>query len=438
MAVSGWFVLLVALGAVPVIGIGEWWVLPAWLGLAVVLGLADLIAAASPRAVRVTREAPPRVRLGETAESRIRLVNAGRRTLRAVVRDAWPPSAQARPARQRVVVPAGERRSATTWLAPFRRGVRHAADVTIRSWGPLRLAARQATLRAPASLLVLPPFEARRHLPSRLARLRELDGSTTIMVRGQGTEFDSLRDYVRGDDVRSIDWRATARRGAAASVGEPRLVVRTWRPERDRRVVIVVDSGRNAAARVADETRLDSGFEAALLLGALASAGGDRVDLLIHDRRVRGRVQGAVGAELLGRMVDAMAPVEPELIEPDWTALPGLVRSVTAQRALVVLVTTAESPAAARALLGVLPELTRRHLVLIASVDDPAVAEAAGRRGRLSDVYLAAAAERALADRAAVAAAVRRLGGDVVSAVPSELPPALADRYLAYKAAGRL
>jgi len=287
-------------------------------------------------------------------------------------------------------------------------------------------------------VLVLPPFSSRRHLPSRLARLRELDGSTTVMVRGQGTEFDSLREYVRGDDVRSIDWRATARRGAAATLAEPRLVVRTWRPERDRRVIVIVDSGRNAAARVGDETRLDSGYEAALLLGALASAGGDRVDLVIHDRRVRGRVQGAVGAELLSRMVDAMAPVEPELIESDWTALPGLVRSVTSQRALVVLVTTAESPGSARALLAVLPELTRRHLVLLASVDDPGVVAAAARRERLADVYLAAAAERAIADRAAVAAAVRRLGGDVVSATPSELPPALADRYLAYKAAGRL
>ncbi len=86
--------------------------------------------------------------------------------------------------------------------------------MTVRSIGPLGLWARQATLRAPGAIRVLPPFNSRRHLPSRLTRLRELDGRTAVMVRGQGTEFDSIREYVRGDDVRSIDWRATARRGS--------------------------------------------------------------------------------------------------------------------------------------------------------------------------------------------------------------------------------
>ena len=84
----------------------------------------------------------------------------------------------------------------------------------------------------PWQVRILPPFLSRKHLPSRLAKLRELDGMVPVLIRGQGTEFDSLREYVIGDDVRSIDWRATARRAD--------VVVRTWRPERDRRVVIVL------------------------------------------------------------------------------------------------------------------------------------------------------------------------------------------------------
>lgn len=199
----------------------------------------------------------------------------------------------------------------------------------------------------PGAVQVLPRFSSRKHLPSRLARLRELDGRTSVMIRGQGTEFDSLREYVRGDDVRSIDWRATARRD------EP--VVRTWRPERDRRVVVIVDSGRTSAARIDDEPRLDTAFESALLLGALASRAGDRVDLVVVDRRVRARVQGATGPALLSSMVTAMAPLDSELVETDWAALPGIVRSVTTQRALVVIATTVDSPGSARALLAALP-----------------------------------------------------------------------------------
>jgi uncharacterized protein (DUF58 family) len=230
--------------------------------------------------------------------------------------------------------------------------------------------------------------------------------------------------------VRSIDWRATARRDG--------LVVRTWRPERDRRVVVVVDSGRTSAARVGDEPRLDTAFESALLLAALASRAGDRVDVVVFDRRVRGRVQGATGPALLSSLVDVLAPVEPELVDTDWSSVPALVRSVTSQRSLVVLATTADSPGSARSLLAAVPQLAQKHLVVVASVADPALAEAALHRDGRSEVYRAAAAERASLDAARVAAALRQVGADVVSASPVDLPPALADRYLALKAAGRL
>jgi len=445
MAVTGWFVLLVAAGVVPVVALSPFapaeLVLLAWLVLCLLLAVVDLALAGSPRAVRLERRTDDRVRLTETANAELLVTNTGRRTVRGIVRDAWEPSAGARPRRHRLVVPAGERRSLATTLTPWRRGERRADLVTVRSIGPLRLAGRQASIRQPGTIMVLPEFASRRHLPSRLARLRELDGRTALMVRGQGTEFDSLREYVRGDDVRSIDWRATARRaGGPGPGGAPAqtLMVRTWRPERDRHVVIVVDSGRTAAARIADETRLDTAFESTLLLAALADRAGDRVDAAVYDRRVRGRVQGARGANLLTKLVETMAPIDPELIETDWTAVPGLVRSMTSQRSLIVLCTPLESPGATRSLLAMLPQLTQKHLVLVASVTDPALAEAAAVRDDRASVYRAAAAERALLDAERVAAAVRRLGGDVVSAAPLDLPPAVADRYLAYKAAGRL
>ena len=156
---------------------------------------------------------------------------------------------------------------------------------------------------------VQPAFASRRFLPERLSRLRTLDGLMAARARGQGTEFDSLRDYVAGDDVRSIDWRATARRSE--------VVVRTWRPERDRQVLLVLDTGRTSAGRVGDTPRLDAALDAALLLSALASRAGDRVDLLAVDRVPRAAVEGAGRDELLSRLVDAMALLEPALVESD-------------------------------------------------------------------------------------------------------------------------
>ena len=121
----------------------------------------------------------------------------------------------------------------------------------MRTLGPLGLAGRQGAIEVPGTLRVLPAFPSIRHLPSRLARLRELDGRAAVRVRGQGTEFDSLREYVSGDDVRSVDWRASARSRS--------VVVRTWQPERDRRLVLVLDTGRTSAGRVDDAPRLDCG-----------------------------------------------------------------------------------------------------------------------------------------------------------------------------------
>ncbi|TFC49788.1 DUF58 domain-containing protein [Cryobacterium sp. TMT1-21] len=435
MTLTGRFVALVALGVVPIVLLGRTpgtaaAVLGLWLLTVLALGILDLSLAGSPRAIGLARNLPARVRLGESVTSDLYLSNTGTRDLRLVLRDAWQPSAGAGNNRTPLTVPRGERRLASLTLTPIRRGERRVEQVTVRSSGPLGLWARQATLLAPGRIRVLPPFNARKHLPSRITRLKELDGRTSLLVRGQGTEFDSLREYVRGDDVRSIDWRATARRGDT--------MVRTWRPERDRRVVIVVDSGRTSAARVDDEPRLDTAFEASLLLAALASKAGDRVDFIAYDRRTRGRVQGAQGAELLSRMVDTMAMIEPELIETDWSSVPGQVRQVTTQRALVVLITSIDAAGASSALLSMLPQLTRHHTVVVASVTDPTTLQATRERGNREEIYRAAAAERALLDVARVSAAIRQQGADVVTGAPADLPPDLADRYIALKSAGRL
>jgi uncharacterized protein (DUF58 family) len=435
MALTGRLVALLAVGIVPIVLLDVLYdaaypALVGWILLVVLLVVVDLALAASPRRVGLERVLPARVRLGETVTSELYVTNRGRRMLRGTVRDAWQPSAAALPARTRLDLPAGERGLVVRTLTPVRRGERRTERVTVRSFGPLGLAARQATLLSPGRIRVLPPFNSRKHLPSRLARLREIDGRTSVMIRGQGTEFDSLREYVRGDDVRSIDWRATARHSD--------VMVRTWRPERDRRVVIVVDTARTSAARIDDEPRIDTAFESALLLAALATRAGDRVDLIAYDRRLRGRVHGASGPELLSRMVDALAPIEPELIEMDWSAVPGLVRQVTTQRSLVVLLTSIDAPGAAHDLMNVMPQLTRNHMVVVGSVTDPDVVASVLHRGDREETYRAAAAERALLDVARVTAVLKRQGADVVTGPPAELPPAVADRYIALKAAGRL
>jgi uncharacterized protein (DUF58 family) len=431
MAITGRAAVL-ALFGVAVVGL----VAPSWAGVLVVAAVlvagvgADLLLAGGVRGLGFDRGGTTSVRLGEPAEVTLTVRNPGPRRVRGVLRDGWPPGAGPVEDRHALDVPAGGQRTVVTRLRPGRRGDRPADRVTVRSAGPLGLAARQGAHRVDWVVRVLPPFPSRRHLPARLARLRELDGRRAVMVRGAGTEFDSLREYVAGDDVRSIDWRATARAGG--------VVVRTWRPERDRHVLLVLDTGRTSAGRVGDAPRLDAAMDAALLLAALAARAGDRVDLLAYDRRVRAAVSGSPAGAVLSAVVNAMAPLEPELVESDADGMVAEVLRRARRRSLVVLVTGLEAAALEAGLLPLLPLLTARHRLLLASVSDPRVTEMARGRGDAEAVYEAAAAERALAERRRMTALLARRGVEVVDAVPEELPPALADRYLALKAAGRL
>jgi uncharacterized protein (DUF58 family) len=348
------------------------------------------------------------------------------------------------PYSHRVRLDPGAHTTVQTSLTPTRRGDRPAVRVTLRAYGPLRFGYRQTRQRAateltPAWVLrVYPRFASRRFLPEKLARLRVLDGAVVTRGRGQGTEFDTLREYVVGDDVRSIDWRASARRSD--------VVVRTWRPERDRRVLCVLDTGRTSAARIGDEPRLDASMDAALLLASLASRADDRVDLLAIDTAVRASVTNVGKKTLLWRLVSAMAPLNPALVETDFGLVASEVLRRERKRALVVLFTALEPGALGEGLLPVLPRLAAKHKVVVAAVHDPALTrmtalpptDATASDVTASDVYAAAAAHRAMAERDRVRAALRRYGVEVIDAPVDLFASRVADAYLAMKATGRL
>jgi uncharacterized protein (DUF58 family) len=428
VSISGRVPLLLLLGVGAILLRPEMSTMWLWvLAVLLLVGL-DLLLAPAPAALSMERPPVGSVRLGDPTATSLVATNGSRRRLSGVVRDAWQPTAGATGNRHRISLTPGDRVVLTTPLQPRRRGDLRAVGVTVRLRGPLGLAARQRTRPVDGAVRSLPPFDSRKHLPSRLARLRELDGRAAVRVRGQGTEFDSLREYVQGDDVRSIDWRASARSRS--------VVVRTWQPERDRRVVLVLDTSRTSAGRVGDVPRLDSAMDAALLLASLATRAGDRVDFVAGDRRVRTRLRLAGNRDIAARLQESMAVLDPVIAEADWTGLAGAVNGLGRQRALVVLLTPLEPSAIEEGLLPVLAALTRHHRVLLASVRDPELEQLAGTLATLDEVYDAAAAEQVIGRRRHTAEMLRALGVDVVDA--DDLPPALADHYLGLKARGLL
>jgi uncharacterized protein (DUF58 family) len=440
--------LVAAFGAATV-----WWVPAPFLtaglilgGIALVAGFDWLVAAPAGEVV-LRRDGPTQVRLGDSVTVTLSVRNDSVRTMRALVRDAWVPSAgPADPYAHALLLDPGEVARIETVLTPTRRGDRPAARVTIRSYGPFGLAFRQTgrrradALTPPWTVRALPEFRSRRFLPEKLSRLRIIDGQVVTRGRGQGSEFDSLRDYVIGDDPRSIDWRASARR--------EHVVVKQWRPERDRRVLCVVDTGRTSAGRIATaaapllphaagEPRLDMAIDAALLLATLAAHAGDRVDLLAVDTETHANVS-MTSTRTLPRLLDALAPLQPALVETDFGRVVAEVLTLERKRALVVLFTTLDPGALGEGLLPVLPSLVARHKVVVAAVHDPALEALAAGRGDAATLHTAAAAERGLAELRRVRAALTRYGVHVVDAPAETFASVVADTYLDLKAAGRL
>jgi uncharacterized protein (DUF58 family) len=415
-----------------------WYALAAVVAGTVLLALLDAVMAGPLTALTLHRDGERTVWLGNSAQVTLTVANTGDRTVRLQLRDSWVPSAGAGPLFHTVVLDEGSQHSVTTTLTPTRHGDRPAVRVTLRSTGPLGLAYRQRRRTwnekrtPPWTLRVLPRFPSRRVLPEKLARLRVVDGNVVTRGRGHGTEFDALREYVIGDDVRSIDWRASARAHD--------VVVRTWRPERDRRVFCVLDTGRTSAVRIGDAPRLDASIDAALLLSVLATRADDRVDLLALDAKIRTRVEGGGHRGKLARLIDGMARLHPELVETDFTLLGQEMLRRDRKRALLVIFTALDTAPMIAGLLPLLPKLTARHKVIVAGVRDPLVTRLAQLPdgAKIADVHRAAAAQRVLAERDRVRDVLAHSGATVVDADADTFAGKVADVYLLLKASGRL
>ncbi|PWH05153.1 DUF58 domain-containing protein [Brachybacterium endophyticum] len=422
--------LLGVLAVLPIVLAPHWITLVVCAVLWCAALLTDLSITPSPRRLDVRRTSPGQVRLGEDASGRLLVTNTAERPVVLRLRDCWNPTAGLAEQRAGLRLPPHERRAVEQSFHPVRRGRHRSRILVLAIRGRLGLLERRAHRVVPGELLALHAFGSRRHLPSRTRRLREIEGLAAVHQRGQGTEFDSLRDFVDGDDVRSIDWRATARRRS--------VVVRTWRPERDRHVLIVVDTSRTSAGRVGDAPRLDAALDATLLLMALASQAGDRVDVLCADRIPHLSVAAGNPRTVLHDVVAATAPVEPALVETDWEMMAAQIARRARRGALVVLLTPIEPGAVQQGLLPVAARVAAEHPLVIGSVADPDLESMAAERGSIGAVYRAASAAQDGLERDGVSRALERSGAHVVDVVPDDLPQAVADQYLALKAAGRL
>ncbi len=280
---TGWAALVIVLVSIPlaIVRPDNWWVVPIALGAVLALAIVDFVAAPGPSGIDVIREFPASLTLGERGELGWLVQNRSGRAVRVSVADALWPSLQASRRASQFTVGANKQHRFSAAIEPQRRGRFPFGAVTVRTSGPLRLVHRQQTRTVPGTLAVLPAYPSRELMRTRM-RIPLDTGIRSVRTRGTGTDFDQLREYRPGDDIRRVDWAATARQSKA--------IVRDYRAERNQHVVALLDNGRVMAGTVGDAPRVEHAMDAVLGLTQVASRLGDNVGLITFDNQVRGIV----------------------------------------------------------------------------------------------------------------------------------------------------
>ncbi len=387
----------------------------------------DVALAVAPGSLQVGRDLPDQVALGATARSALVLRNPGGRTVRLAVADELAPSLRADTRRWTTRLPPRAEARVDTRIQPGRRGRFSPSQVTLRSVGPLGLAARQATVEVPGQLKVVPAFPSRADAELRLAQARRLElGVRTVRLPGTGTDFDQLREYTPDDDFRRIDWAATARNAHP--------VVRTYRAERNQTIITLVDVGRTTAGRVGDVPRLEHLLDATFALVTVATGLEDGVGLVAYDDEVRASLPPSHRPDQLARVVEATFDLEPALVETDHRAALAHTKARHRRRTTVVIATDLTEATVAQVLVPALPLVLRDSTVVLVAVSDPEVAAWADAPAVDDEAaFLRAAATSALEERARLAARLRGLGATVVDAPPGQLAGRLVDTYLSLR-----
>lgn len=431
------FYLLIALGFVL---LSLSWSRPwlRWIALAydvalIVLAIVDARTSRLGPAVSITREFGGRFAVGAKTEVRVNVQNAQPRSISLLIKDEYPARMKLSDLREGSMHVEGQTSAALVYgVTPPKRGRFEFGQIVVRFLSRWSLVWVETRVGEPVSVKVYPNMRRAREAELKALGARSLVAShRKTSWRGEGREFESLRDYVRGDELRHISWSATARRG--------KLTTRQYQIERDQTILIAIDGGRLMTARIDQETKLDSAVHAALALMSAAARAGDNAGLLVFGRKIKSYLPPNRGRDHMDAALEALYAVEPDMIEPSYSHALEFIAAHSKRRSLVVLLTDLVDEEGSKELLASLRLLRPRHLPLVVTIADrdlKAVVSNAPENAR--DLFTQSVAEEIMYLREAALRRVESQGGLALDVTAAALAPSLLEKYLQVKERGLL
>ena len=389
----------------------------------------------NPAQIQVTRNLSKRFIIGAENEVQLALTIRPAREITFTIKDEYPPDLKL--CGERILTAKVPKNSRQPVLQSYQlfaaaRGDYHFGDVILRWVSPLGLVIKQTRIVAQQSVKVYPNLSAakQQELLAQRNRLMQM-GIRRTRLKGQGREFESLRDYVRGDALRHISWTATARRG--------KLVTRQYQAERNQNIVVLIDAGRLMTSRIDNLSKLDHAINAALAVGFVANRGHDNVGLLAFTREVVTYLPPEHGNAQINAMQEALYNLKPSMIEPSYARAFQYFSQHCKRRSLAIILTDLIDREASAELLAYSATLLPRHLPLIVTIGDNDLrALTSESPQKVVDVYRQSVAEALLQQREEALARITELGGLALDVPAGQLSFQLVNKYLEVKARGLL
>lgn len=381
----------------------------------------------------VSRSFDGRFAIGDATKVSVLVENDSTHPFHIRVKDEYPPGMRLDETREAAfTVDGGTRAEFYYHVTPPRRGRYQFGETAVRYLSRFGLVWCQAELGEPQSVKVYPNMRRAREMELKALGARSfLAIQRRAVRRGEGREFESMRDYVRGDELRHISWTATARRS--------KLTTRQYQIERDQTVIVAIDAGRLMTGRIGEETKFDTALHATLALMSASARAGDNCGLVVFGRRVRKYLPPKRGPEHIDAVLESLHDLEPELIEPSYARAFQFIASNLKKRSFVVILTDLVDKDSSKELIASLQLLRPRHLPLVATIGDRDLAAAVSHAPKdIKDVFTQSAAEEIIHQREAALKLVESLGGLALDVTTQNLTPRLLETYLKVKERGLL
>ena len=386
-----------------------------------------------PENLTVRRKFSKRFAIGDRIEVRLFIENRSPNKFDFQLKDEFPPEMKLSETREAKFTVEGQTVTEFFYyLTPPRRGKYAFGKTAVRFLSKFRLVWCQTYLGDAQTVKVYPNMRRAREMELAALGAQSMTAvQRKAILRGEGRDFESMRDYVRGDELRHISWTATARRG--------KLTTRQYQIERDQTIIIALDAGRLMTGRIGDETKFDTAIHASLALMSAAMRGGDNCGLLVFGRNIKKFLPPKKGIAHIDGVLEALHDLEPELIEPTYSRAFQFISANTKKRSFVVVLTDLVDKESSKELINSLKLLRPRHLPLVVTIGDRDLNKTVSEIPKeLKDVFTQSAAEEVIHQRESALRIVETIGGLALDVTTNSLAPKLLETYLRVKERGLL